>query len=282
MLFRSSSFPSSAGHARENPTSKLKPRTRPASMQVLSSLQPCATRLRKDSEVESYYPSALKEGLDREVKVRETVRERQSIDGHGSKVGLHVRTQSTGIGLGGAANGRASQASVRRASLDVVRINSQPVYSRVYTISPESSPHPSPSLVSSSLPSIPSPVSPSLAPVLPAPPHLLKQYQRVRATLTDSDRRLLARGAQDILLLHGRIVRRIDEALWAVQEKVLERKRATKGKERTLKGEKLDKERDEVECEVEAAVRAVCGVFVTEVSIVDCPKYFAQSVCATT
>ncbi|EJD01621.1 uncharacterized protein FOMMEDRAFT_148069 [Fomitiporia mediterranea MF3/22] len=193
------------------------------------------TSLQLLSVKQAQQSNRLRKDSDREVKTRRKLSDGEYVPEAGVGMAAHSRTQSMGFGICGNSvpNTEGSVcASVRRASVDVVPAHSGPAYGRVYTTSPESSPGISPG----ALPSIPSsPVSPMLSP-LPSLPFPSQRLFRLQGALTDVDRQVLAR----------------------------EKKRILKGKEKARKAAGGDKERGEVQCEVEAAVRAVCGVFTAE------------------
>ncbi|KAL5507808.1 hypothetical protein ACEPAH_5426 [Sanghuangporus vaninii] len=257
-----SSFPTSAGLFKEHTEAKHKTRVRPASLQMLSVLQPQSIRSRKESGVEPNSRRWARKST--EEQVRDSVLGMVgSVQGSGSAFssemgfGAHFHARNTGVGMGYPPN--ATRAGVRRASVDVVQTRAKPVLDHSFTSSPESSPHPSPSTSPLALPSTPStPLSSQPASPLPTPSHMSQRHQRLYASISDAEKDTLSRDAQDLLALHERIVRRIEDTLSTVQREIQKKRRRLKGKEKAAQVQ------SNVECEVEAAVRAVCSVFTSE------------------
>ena len=85
----------------------------------------------------------------------------------------------------------------------------------------------------------------------------------LRAILTDSERKILARSVQGVLALHERIVAKIETALAEIGDQNRSKNRGKanwKGKGKSVSDGTIMEE------EVDAAVKAVCRVFVDEVS----------------
>ncbi|KAL5487597.1 hypothetical protein ACEPAI_5705 [Sanghuangporus weigelae] len=257
-----SSFPTSAGLFKEHMEAKPKTRVRPASLQMLSVLQPQSIRSRKDSGLEPNSRRWARKST--EEQVRDSVLGMVgSVQGSGSAsssemgFGAHFHARNTGAGVSYSPN--ATRIGVRRASADIVQTGAKPVLDRSFTSSPESSPHPSPSMSSSALPSTPStPLSSQPASPLPTPSHMSQRHQRLYSSISDAERYMLTRDAQDLLALHERIVQRIEDTLSTVQREIQKKRRKLKGKEKAANVQ------SNVEYEVEAAVRAVCSVFTSE------------------
>ncbi|KAI5116612.1 hypothetical protein M0805_009194 [Coniferiporia weirii] len=177
--------------------------------------------------------SSLDGTMEREVKMRNE---------QGHQLGLgHARMHSVGtVALGSAG---ASQSHGRRASSD-----SYQRFPAGDHLPSATSAFGTTSVSPSSL--HPLPLNPPLSPTL-------------RAALTDIERRGLARGAAEILTLHERIVRRIEEALLPIQSSQgrnlshvqINRGRGSEGMDggREKKQVKDERERVEVEAEVEQA-----------------------------
>ncbi|KAL5529980.1 hypothetical protein ACEPAF_6237 [Sanghuangporus sanghuang] len=257
-----SSFPTSAGLFKEHTEAKPKTRVRPASLQMLSVLQPQSIRSRKDSGVEPNSRRWARKSTEEQVRDN-MLGMVGSVQGSGSTsssemgFGAHFHARNTVVGRGYFPN--ATRTGVRRASVDIVQTRAKPVLDHSFTSSPESSPHPSPLTSPLALPSTPStPLSSQPASPLPTSSHMSQRHQRLYASISDAEKDTLSRDAQDLLALHERIVRRIEDTLSTVQREVQKKRRRLKGKEKAANVQ------SNVECEVEAAVRAVCSVFTSE------------------
>ncbi|KAL5527835.1 hypothetical protein ACEPAG_6636 [Sanghuangporus baumii] len=257
-----SSFPTSAGLFKEHTEAKPKTRVRPASLQLLSVLQPQSIRSRKDSGLEPNPRRWARKSTEEQVRdsvlgMVGSVQCSGSASSSEMSFGAHFHAKNKGVGVGYSPNGTLT--GVRRASADIVQTRAEPILDHSFTSSPESSPHPSPSIYSSALPSTPStPLSSQPTSPLPTSSHMSQRHQRLYASISDAERYMLTRDAQDLLALHERIVQRIEDTLSTVQREIQKKRRRLKGKEKAANVQ------SNVEYEVEAAVRAVCSVFTSE------------------